>query len=242
MKHKPTPEDLEAERLLADIRNDYDGVPVTPDVVRNVILQVAGAYEKVTEIGRSNSGYWIDRFLAETHLAPGAPWCMAFVQLVVRQACDILGIEDILPHDSASTRNVWEWAKDHDLVTTDPADVHTGDILIWSNGAKWTGHTGIVTGIDAGRIDTIEGNVSGDSWREGGMVDTRSYEIRRMLYGKPSKVHRWTRGAISVHRLVDAFAGELPQYAHAEADGRETGGELPAAEAGASSPSADPTA
>jgi hypothetical protein len=134
MNNQPTPRDLEAEKTIAALESDYAGMRPTLEVLRTLFLNIAAALIGVQEVGRSNAGYWVDRFLASCHLNPGQFWCQALLQWVLWEACRILVLPDIFPYDTASTRAAWDWAATRDLTVTTVDEMESGDMLIFSHG------------------------------------------------------------------------------------------------------------
>jgi len=120
----------------------------------------------------SNRGVQIDYWLAETGIAPGAPWCAAFVGQVGRQA---LGAAWLCPR-TASVAAIAAWAAASNRIVTSP---QRGDLfLLWSPELKRFAHVGFVTDGGSGKgYDTIEGNTNPGGGREGYGVFRRSRSL-----------------------------------------------------------------
>ena len=112
----------------------------------------------------SNRGRDIDYWIHEVGLEPAGayPWCAAFVSQVGRQAeghrwpCPRTAGVAILAAWAATKANVLQ---------TTPA---VGDLfLLWSPTLKRFAHVGIVTLVNGGQYETIEGNTNVSGGREG---------------------------------------------------------------------------
>lgn len=194
--------DKKAEQGLQELHERYSAKAYPElDEVRRAVIDTAYVFVGVREIGDTNSGYWINRFLKRTGLGEGYPWCMAFVQFVISEACAMHGIPDLLKYDSASTRNVWEhYEKQHATVHA-LLSARPGDVFIQSSGKSWRGHTGIVIGIAEDTVCTIEGNTGGKSWRDGGGVEMKIQNVSKFRVDKPRDHGAWTRGYIDLSVL-----------------------------------------
>jgi uncharacterized protein YjdB len=98
---------------------------------------------------------------------PSAPWCAMFMSWCAKQADIPRGIFYI----NASTVNMARWYQNeknpgywHDRGTYTP---QPGDLIFFkfSTNNNYVNHVGVVTGVSAGKVFTIEGNTS-DSVRE----------------------------------------------------------------------------
>lgn len=214
MQHEPNDKDIQVEAQLAELREVGSQDEQTLPNLIVLLIAIAEVMVGVTEKGSSNSSYWVDRFLRSVKLGPGHPWCLAFVQWIYAEACDILGLPDILSNDTGGTRALWNWASLRGLVTTDYMMLSPGDILIWSDGSKVTGHCALITersvfgGLPV--LHTIEGNIGNGSWRDGGSVDFREYTEEELRLRKPSSTKRWCRGAVQIEKLYQ-HAGIVPE-------------------------------
>lgn len=142
-------------------------------------LDVAKKYIGLKEQG-TNRGPEIDRWLKNTGVAVGNPWCAAFASSMWIEA----GIK--FPVKSASSQAFRRWAEKEGLFFTDPQKLLECESAIfgWTNSDKVHGHVGFVakrytTGGKVVAIGTIEGNADGGGSRLGDGV----YELKRKLPG-----------------------------------------------------------
>lgn len=114
----------------------------------------------------SNSGPEVDKYLAAVGLDPGYFWCVAFTYYCYQQAASKLGIPN--PHvKTAGVLAHWNKAKNvasANRITTsaavaNPGLITPGSLFIIDHGGGF-GHTGIVTGLVGGLLETIEGNTN----------------------------------------------------------------------------------
>lgn len=137
----------------------------------------------VRERGGSNCGPEVESYLASVGLAPGSPWCAAWLHWVGRAA---LGTRWPLPR----TGSCWElggFAVGHSVRYVRP---QVGDVfLLYFPRLGRFGHTGFVTGVagDGSAYDTIEGNSNDEGSREGVEVCARVRTI-----GPQDRFIRWT--------------------------------------------------
>jgi len=117
----------------------------------------------------SNTGPEVDKYLASVGLVHHDPknfWCVAFTYFCYQQAAHQLG----LPNPHVKTAGVlahWNKAKNQPgasrITKTDavnnPGLVTPGSLFIIDNGGGF-GHSGIVTGVVSGLLETIEGNTN----------------------------------------------------------------------------------
>ena len=200
---EPEPKDVIVEQNLDSIRAHVEAGNV-PATARELLLIVARAFLGIAEIGNSNRGYWIDKMESALGIQ-GLAWCMAYVQYVFRLTSDLLKRPDLLPCESPSTVKVFEWAKEKDLVVYLWSATAPGDIIIWRDGPKYQGHTGIIDSIDDSHMRTIEGNTSGGNMRDGGHVQLKTRGLGDFGQpGKPSSA-RYIAGFISLSKLMEAF-------------------------------------
>lgn len=137
-------------------------------------LEIAASQLGVQEIPKnSNAGADVEKYLKSVKLGKGYSWCMAFVYWCVNEAAKSLNVTNPLVC-TAGVLNEWnKVAVDHKFTKNPQA----GDIFIMDFG-KGAGHTGFVTSVGNGRIQTIEGNSNDDGSREG-------YEVCRKPNGRP---------------------------------------------------------
>lgn len=117
---------------------------------------------------KNNSGFKNPKFEALMKLTgwrKGQAWCAFFVELVWKVS-GCTGIN----HFSGGAVQTWNnFAASPFFGTSDIPEV--GDVVIWQtyrNGkARWTGHAGIVIGLDRDQMITVEGNTNSKGGREG---------------------------------------------------------------------------
>jgi hypothetical protein len=148
-------------------------VPSTPHAPTTLTKEVIAF--ATTQIGvledplGSNSGPQVDKYLAAVgliHPDPNNFWCVAFTFFCYQQAASKLGVPN--PHvKTAGVLDHWNKARNkpgasritkNDAVNN-PGLVTPGSLFIIDNGGGF-GHTGIVTGIVSGLLETIEGNTN----------------------------------------------------------------------------------
>jgi len=140
-------------------------VPISMDIATTPllteVLKVARKEIGVKEVPPgSNSGPRVGEYLKSVNLNPGYAWCAAFVFWCFKQASTNLNcVNPVLK--TASCMVHWQKTKGQKITMVEaiknPQLVSPGDIFIISRkGGKR--HTGIVTGINNGYIQTIEGN------------------------------------------------------------------------------------
>lgn len=213
----PTPQDLIVEQRIQNIFDRYsqEEIPFNPLNFRTAICEIAEAFEGIREVGKTNSGFWVDKFLKETHLNPGYAWCMAYVQYVYRLASQLFYKPDLLPKDSAGTQIMAQWAMNNNLGMLDFQSINKGDIIIWRNHSKSDkGHTGLILEVipkpfNIQRIRVAEGNTTRIGWgREGGWLAFKEYSISELgKLGDEGQLpnQRYVRAVISATRLVEKF-------------------------------------
>jgi hypothetical protein len=120
----------------------------------------------------SNRGKKVEEFLSAVGVAPGNPWCAAFVYWCVDHAAGELNVANKLPR-TGGVLELWRRAKRDGLpcvpaaqVAIQPSLVSAGMIFIIDHG-HGKGHTGFVEGQENGRLVTVEGNSSDGGSREG---------------------------------------------------------------------------
>lgn len=135
--------------------------PMSTLVLR--VIETAEKYLGLHERG-VNRGPEIDAWLRACGVSPGNPWCMAFVQGVVAEAAQELGMPDPLKPDTAGVLDLWNRTPASRRVANTAGQ--PGDIMIMDMGGG-KGHTGIVTSYNNGSYFTIEGNTNTAGSREG---------------------------------------------------------------------------
>ena len=118
----------------------------------------------------SNRGTFVEVYLKAVGLAPGNPWCMAFVVLRLIKAAASLGLafpkdvpktgSTVLFSDYGKNKGFWIRRADFELGR---ANIQPGDIVFYFFPSKGRiAHTGIVVELaDNKNFFTVEGNTSG---------------------------------------------------------------------------------
>lgn len=108
----------------------------------------------------SNRGTQVNAYLASTNTPPGNYWCAAFVYWCFKKAAAELGIPNPV-YKTAGCLDHWNHTQGLKITTAravnNPSLIVPGSIFIKNHGGGF-GHTGIVTAISGGFIETIEGN------------------------------------------------------------------------------------
>ncbi len=144
------------------------------------IVETARKEIGVTEDLGRNRGQRVNEYLCAVNMAPGNPWCAAFVAYVLNRC----GVEHTVTAWSPTS------TPRHNLVyNRGRMDKHPqpGDVfsLYYQNLGR-IGHTGIVEDWGEDYVITIEGNTNGEGSREGDGV-WRKKRMKRTIY----KVSRW---------------------------------------------------
>lgn len=164
------------------------------------LIAAASAFVGVRERGTSNSGEMVDLFLAGTRLAPGQPWCAAFVSHVGYWShADPSGAKSSWPLPrTASCWMLGDAARRMGMLAQEP---QAGDVfLVYSAERRRFAHTGIVVEV-CGRDEaattpewyecvTIEGNTNEAGSREGTSVLRRKRKLRPVA---GDRFVRWVR-------------------------------------------------
>lgn len=204
IKRAMTAAETKAQTELDAIQSELAGTTPSLALVRATIVRVALAFVGVREVGTTNSGYWVDKFLGHLGLKPGYAWCMAFVQWVLRFVATLFGMKDFLPFNHAGTKAVYDWCEKKGYVTTDLSLVEPGDQIFWQNGKGPQGHVGIVTMRNGTLLATAEGNTSDRNWRDGGGMSKKKWVLDPDKIGVPHATERWVRGFVRLEKLYDA--------------------------------------
>ncbi|MGF6926081.1 hypothetical protein QFZ48_001581 [Chitinophaga sp. W2I13] len=141
-----------------------DGVPEetnAPNTLLAKAIEVAESQIGVMEVPPgSNRGPQVEAYLASTNTPPGNYWCAAFVYWCFKKAAADLGIANPVVK-TAGCLDHWNKTKALKITTAkainNPSLIVPGSIFIKSHGGGF-GHTGIVTAVNGGFIETIEGN------------------------------------------------------------------------------------
>lgn len=133
----------------------------------------------------SNEGERIDEYLRSVDMAPGYPWCAAFVYWCFMTASMNLYIRNPVPR-TAGCMQLWKKSVDVRITRKEalqnPSLIVPGLIFIISRG-DGKGHTGIVIGVENGIIHTIEGNTNNTCASEGLMVCALQRKISTISAG-----------------------------------------------------------
>lgn len=125
-----------------------------------IVLAVARSQLWVREVGGDNRGQVVEHYLGVVGLAPGNPWCAAFVAWVGSASVPRWP----LPR-TGGCQALKEAAERARLLRDRPAP---GSVfLIWRPALHRFAHTGFVVGAVAEGWKTLEGNTNPDGGREG---------------------------------------------------------------------------
>jgi CHAP domain len=143
-------------------------------IIMSKMLEVAQSQMGLQEIPKgSNWGKHVQKYLASVNIDFAASWCMAFVYWCANEAASQLAVKNPLIKTGGVLRQ-WNEIDPKYKVKGTP---QPGDIFIMDFG-KGMGHTGFVTKVYEGRVETIEGNSNDDGSREG-------YEVCSKPNGRP---------------------------------------------------------
>ena len=174
----------------------FSSASPVPSASRDIerVVSAALALVGVTEQGGDNHGPQVEAYLKEVSLAPGQPWCAAFVYHVGRWAL----------YDTECRRTSWplpatgsclslgDFAMRCNVLVSTPA---RGDVfLLYMNQLARFAHTGIVVNVsetpNAYVCRTVEGNTNSDGSRQGTSVLLRT---RTFPKPGPHRFVRWTQ-------------------------------------------------
>lgn len=194
------------QERINNVIQTYSAMPLSRETLRSAIVSIGTSFIGVSEVGTTNTGFWVDKFNRDIGVF-GVAWCVAFVQYDYKYSSYIWNVPDILPYNTASTQNLYEWAEKNDLVFTDYTLLKPADIVVWRNGMTKLGHTGFVSKINPDNptiVSTIEGNTNSTFSRDGGDVCEHTANILRYgEIGVTKTIERYTRGFISFDKLWD---------------------------------------
>lgn len=148
-------------------------VTETANSLLKEVLSNANSQIGVREVPpNSNRGPQVSKYLESVGLNANAddyPWCMAFVYWCFKQASQNLNVSNPLVKTGGVLKQ-WNETKYRKIKKADavnrPTLINPGFVFIRNYGNGF-GHTGIVTIVDGGFIDTIEGNSNDNGTREG---------------------------------------------------------------------------
>lgn len=137
------------------------------------LIDLASSFEGTKEEGADNSGPMIENFQkAIDGLATKESWCMCFAQFCIKQIEKKYAVKSKI-FKSEHCLTVWNKSpKELRLAEPEP-----GCLVIWQFGNGSSGHCGIVRKVLKDKIETVEGNTSGNSKeivREGDEVAIKS--------------------------------------------------------------------
>lgn len=145
-------------------------VSSTTNEFRRKLVEVA-----IQEVGTlenplgSNSGPKVNQYLASVGLGPGYYWCAAFVYYCGKLASERLDLNNPI-YKTAGCLEHWNNTKGVKITkaraVNDSSLIKIGSIFIMDHGGG-AGHTGIVTSVEGGYINTIEGNSNTKGNRNG---------------------------------------------------------------------------
>lgn len=137
------------------------------------VLRRALAQDGVRETGGANRGAQVETFLRAVGLAPGNPWCAAFVYWAIAGEAAARQIEPPFLR-SGYCPAIHAWAQSAGILRTTP---ERGDAFLLLRDypeGRFASHIGLVTSVSSGRYSTIEGNTNGGGSAEGDGVYQRS--------------------------------------------------------------------
>ncbi len=161
-------------------------VEKAPNTLLEELIATAKKEIGVTEkpLG-SNGGTQVEAYLASVNLSKGNPWCAAFVYYCAQKAAAKLSKTNPLVKTGHCLTH-WNNTAGKKVIMSDAVNnnglIKVGSIFIMSFGGG-RGHTGIVTKVDAGYIETIEGNSNNNGSREGIAVVTLRRKINSVQKG-----------------------------------------------------------
>jgi hypothetical protein len=138
---------------------------------------LASMFVGVREEGGNNRGPIVERFQAVIGKAEGEPWCVSFVQYVLREVDHVKGGP---PHRlplTESSQLLWQ-AAPQELRLHDP---EVGAVAVWRK-APGVGHAGVVHELVGDNVFTVEGNTGSGDQREGDCV-ARKRRIKGQIPG-----------------------------------------------------------
>lgn len=213
---QPTQIELDAwakkEALVARLQ----GVQPTLQNVQQAIVEMNACFVGVTEIGKTNTGYLVNRFADD--LSPvdkdphGNSWCVNYAQAVYLYVSQGFGRPDLLPYNTPGSQALAQWAESKGIARTKPKYAEPGSHLVWRDGDGGFGHDELLDTTDSTIYDSTGGNTSGEGSRDGGAVCRH----RRVPWAKwgaltpesdfiRSDTKRWLRCIIPVSELMRLY-------------------------------------
>jgi hypothetical protein len=137
-------------------------IPTIPPLLTLVLMIAQQELGVKEDPPFSNRGARINEYLNCVRMGPGYPWCAAYVYWCFEQASALQNRLNPLIR-TASCLQHWNMTRGERLLPCDflpfPELIQLGDIFILDRG-HGKGHTGLVTSVGIGTIQTIEGNAS----------------------------------------------------------------------------------
>jgi peptidoglycan hydrolase-like protein with peptidoglycan-binding domain len=174
-------------RLCAPMLEAFE-TPLKGQTLREKIVSAAGMHLKsrafeLTIKGQSNSGPWVRSYM-DGNEGGDWLWCMGFVQTIIDQAASAEGkdFRTLIPLtyscDTVGTTGTQKGLLTrYTQIRKNPTIAKPGDVfLVQKTPNDWV-HTGIITGVRDGVIETIEGNTNEDGSSNGIGVYKRSRNV-----------------------------------------------------------------
>jgi hypothetical protein len=169
-------------------RESAEPVFEAPSLLLASVLETAASQLHVRETGQ-NRGPEVDEYLRAVGLDPtqkSHAWCISFVYWCFRQAANRLDVRNPCVRTPGVMKH-WAFAPEPARLSAqaaldDPHLVRPGAIFIIDHG-HGLGHAGLVARVQAGRIQTIEGNTNLAGSREGDGVHQRARSIASINTG-----------------------------------------------------------
>lgn len=212
---KPTEIDLTVKTELEKFRKYYSTYPANIFTIRKMIVEIFDILNPISEIGKTNSGYFVNKFLASVNLSGGHPYCLGLLQWIIAFICDTLNLKDILPKNTGSTRQLYNWAKQNNLLVYHPQDVEIGDMPILAYNST-QGHIFVITKIhipvttrrNIFMYETWSGNtteINDNNLREGGNIAKSNWYADKFPIGEKRKLYPCLLGYLSLQKCFNTF-------------------------------------
>lgn len=190
------------DKLSSPMRRALSTPRSVPRDIGDAVVYVARRHltQHPREIAGQNLGPWV-RLYMDGKEGKSYPWCVGFVQLVIRQACDALNVEKPFVHTYSCDRLASDGCKkglfirQAEIGASNAADLPPpGTVFLQRREpGDWT-HAGVVVRANKETFETIEGNTNDEGSREGYEVcyRVRGYHNKDfvMLPRPPSPAHR----------------------------------------------------
>ena len=213
---KKTRQGYAREFYEAYAKGGQTGMTAAQKVI-NIALEEEGYLEKKSasnlnsKTANAGSGnytkYWRDIYQA----FQGQPWCAVFVAWCFMKAFGLETAKKMLKH--------WPFTYCPTLagMTTNKTP-HVGDVVLYYRSGKYV-HTGIVTGVSATQITTIEGNTSGASGivPNGGGVCRKTYQRSSLSANTKYFTPDWSLAGEQLLQVDTMITGVLKEAIEAAA-------------------------